>query len=727
MSFRKEIFLALGFLFATMPLTAFEPGPHPRLYISLQPTDKVPGLETLRARIRKAEYARAWDRVKNSKSAADRALVFLVTGDTVGISVVRKALSETVKNYNFLAEHALAYDWAYGALDEKERKEFARRLMDSAEAVARQYSIPTAYHNMCRGRHMAQGMAMLAAWHEDPRAEKLLPQVEKEMQWLLEVLADSYPVNDLEGRAGYGGGWPEGYDYDRHGSFYALQLLLAWRSVGLGDLLSQSDYWKDKLPWLIYGTAPGGSFILPYEDNDWPIVMPHDREMMTFLEGEFREGLASYWVDTFADTVKVRPFWEFLFSDPSVKNIPLDGLPTSALIPGLGLALLRSSWADDASYVSFHCGPWFTYHQHAAQGSFTVWRGRPLVIEPGVYDGEVHEHYVNWRIRTISHNCITVLDSTERFQGPEAVPEPANDGGQIIQNWTLKPSTVAEWRAQRKMRAAGQVTAFLTDPTHDFVSGEAAGAYNPDKVRRWCRRLLFIKPDWIILSDLVVSGNPFFPKTLFIHSPEEIQVQGYSATTVSQGKAPLKIYSLLPQGALLKAAGGPGRTFEYGGNNWKTVPAYNGQFDVAWRLEIEAPSQDTTVFLTALYLGDPQNSGTRIPEAKLLTSSGKTVALSLGDGRYRVEFDSEFKETYRLSGSGVTYSIMGAVRQEGLPVEGAKLDLEGVPRREAQTDHQGRYNFSGLIPGQYRIKLENSDIIHEVRISDHSIGEVNFE
>jgi hypothetical protein len=241
MSFRKEIFLALGFLFATMPLTAFEPGPHPRLYISLQPTDKVPGLETLRARIRKAEYARAWDRVKNSKSAADRALVFLVTGDTVGISVVRKALSETVKNYNFLAEHALAYDWAYGALDEKERKEFARRLMDSAEAVARQYSIPTAYHNMCRGRHMAQGMAMLAAWHEDPRAEKLLPQVEKEMQWLLEVLADSYPVNDLEGRAGYGGGWPEGYDYDRHGSFYALQLLLAWRSVGLGDLLSQSD------------------------------------------------------------------------------------------------------------------------------------------------------------------------------------------------------------------------------------------------------------------------------------------------------------------------------------------------------------------------------------------------------------------------------------------------------------------------------------------------------
>ncbi|HLA41531.1 MAG TPA: heparinase II/III family protein, partial [Candidatus Glassbacteria bacterium] len=576
--------IALAGLLLLFPLVAgaLELGPHPRLYLGSRANGKVPGVEELRGRIGRKDYAGIWQRIKTSNHSSDRALVYLLEGDTTGLGIVRQQLAQTVGRYDALVDHGLAFDWAYAAFSEAEKKEFAAKLIDSAGEVAKRYQIPTVYHNMCRGRNMGQGLALLAAWGDDPRAGELEPQVRRELGELLEILGDGVPESDMTGRAGWGGGWPESYDYDRHGSHYAMPLLLAWRSVGLGDYFTGSRYWRDKVLYLLHGTGPGGKFILGYEDSDWPFPMPHDRRLMSFLEGEFKSGLASWWVDTFADTLVVTPhYWEFLFSDPAVPSTPPEGLDASYLVPGLGLALMRSSWKDDATFIHFHCGPYYTYHQHEAQGSFSAFRNRWLVIEPGVYNGEVDEHYVNWRIRTISHNCITVFDPAERFHGPEMVPEPANDGGQVIQHWTHKPANLAEFRAQSDLRVAGKVTAFASDDSHDYVAGEAGMGYNPDKVRRWCRQLVFIKPDWLVLCDLVQAEKAAFPKTLYLHTAEDIELTGNRAVTRSSPQSPLSAWSLLPQGADLKVEGGPGKTFTYGGHDWTGPAAYNNQIDVA--------------------------------------------------------------------------------------------------------------------------------------------------
>lgn len=727
MAFRKLLLSSAAFLWLALPALALELGEHPRLYLTSQGKGKVPGVEQLRKRVTRPEYAGLWQRLKNSDAPHEIALVYLLSGDTTRISRVREALGETTNRSDRVVEHSLAFDWAYGALSESERKEFAARLIDSAEELTKRYTIPTVYHNYCRNRHMGQGFAMLAAWGDDSRAEKLLPSVEKELKELLEILGDNCRVDDMAGRAGYGGGWPEGYDYDRHGALYAIQILLAWRSAGLGDYITGSSYWLDKVLWLLYGTGPDGSFVLGYEDNDWPFVMPHDRRMMTFLEGELGSGLASWWIDTLADTLKIAAYWEFLFSDPKVRNISPEKFPTSRLIPGVGLALMRSSWREDATFVHFHCGPWYTYHQHAAQGSFTAWRGRPLVIEPGVYDGNVDEHYVNWRIRSISHNCMLVMDPGERFLGPNAVPVPANDGGQIIQNWTHKPATLAEWRAQRRMRDTGTITAFLTDQSHDFVTGEAAGAYNPEKVERWCRQLLFIKPDWIVLSDYVVAGSADFPKTLVLHTPDRIVAGNGLAETAPDKGSPLVVFSLLPQGAELKVAGGPGRTFSYGGKDWTGPAPYNTQFGTAWRLETGAPAQKATSFLTAIYLPAPGAGEKQRPQAEVIESSEEAVSFSLDGGKYRVQLDPRAGKPYSLSGPGITYSISGAVLNDGLPVKWAKIALEGELNKESLTDIHGSYLFDELKPGEYSVRLAGRARSEKIRITDHSVSEVNFE
>ena len=727
MSLKPFIVLSLLLSCITLPAFALELGPHPRLYLTEQGAPHVPSVKELRQRVRRPEYAAAWERAKASRSAADLALVYLLSGDTTGLAVVRKALDQVMGRYEGLVERSLAFDWAYGAFSDSERKHFAERLMDSEAGVAQHYRLATVYHNMARGRHMGQTLAMLAAWEDTPRAAALLPGVQRESDELLEILGDGRREDDMQGRAGYGGGWPEGYDYDRHGSLYALQYLLAWRSAGLGDNLSSSNYWRDKILWLLYGTGPAGKFIVGYEDNDWPFIISQDRMMMTFLEGEFRSGQASWWLDSYNDSLKVTPYWEILFSDPSVRNIPPDSLPISHLIPGVGLALLRSSWGPEAAFVHFHCGPWYTYHQHAAQGSFTVYREAPLVIEPGVYDGEVHENYVNWRIRTISHNCITVLDPHERFLGPDAVPEPANAGGQIIQNWTLKPDNMQQWRAQRKMRDTGRITAFLTDGSHDYVRGEAAGAYNPEKVQRWCRQLVFIKPDWIVLCDLVEAASPDFLKTLYIHTPSAITLEGGAAEMKAEGGQRLTAWSLLPREAALEVGGGPGKTFTYGGHDWPGPKAYNTQVDQAWRLEVKAPKDKQTVYLTVLNTVSGSKAAAARPSAGLLESSGNLVKLSLDGGKYVIALDPQAGESYALSGPGISYSISGTVLNNGMPVEGAKVSLSGGSARQTATDYHGRYLFSGLGAGGYRVSLEGAGKSREVQISDHSLGEVNFE
>ncbi len=715
------MFLILAALLSAGALRAEGPQlrPHPRLYLNRSTEGRIPGVAEIRARAADPQFAAAWSRVKDSSNPACLALAWLADGDTSRLGDLRKALRRKPGSAEPLAEQALAFDWSYDVWSAAERKEFAGCLMDGVEAMLKHYNMDCVYHNYTRGPHMAHGLAMLAAWENDPRAPQHLAVVKRQMDELLEILADSARLDDMAGRAGWGGGWPEGYDYDRHGGFYSLQFLLGWRSAGLGDYFSGSRYWRDKILWLTYGTGPDGSFVEGYEDNDWPFPMRHDREMLTALAHEYGSGLARRWCDTFADTLQSRPWWEFVFADPSVAPAGPEELPTGRLIPGLGLALLRSSWDKDAAYVRFHCGPWYTYHQHDAQGSVTAWRdGSARLIEPGVYDGEVHGHYVNWRIRTISHNSLTVLDPTERFHGPEAVPVPANDGGQVIQEWTLKPANMSQWREQSGLRSTGKITVFLNDRSHDLVAGEAAGAYTPGKVQRWSRQMLFLKPGWIVLCDLV-SAPAEYPKTIYFHSPAELNASGQGVEAAGTFRA----FCLLPAQAKLNLAGGPGKTFAYGGENWSTIPAYNAQVDTAWRLEVEAPRQESTVFLTAIYL--PRHGESSAPKATLLDSGPERVSLSL-EGGYTVTLSPGDPEAYSLSGPGVTYSLSGVVAADGLAQEGETVSLSGAATATAVTDSHGEFLFQGLTPGDYTLTRAATGQTRRVAISESSVGGIRF-
>ena len=78
-------------------------------------------------------------------------------------------------------------------------------------------------------------------------AGEYLTDVKAELQDFLDLTGDGAALDDMDGRGAYGGSWPEGYDYDRRGSLHALELLLAFRSCGLGDHITGSRFWQDKI------------------------------------------------------------------------------------------------------------------------------------------------------------------------------------------------------------------------------------------------------------------------------------------------------------------------------------------------------------------------------------------------------------------------------------------------------------------------------------------------
>jgi hypothetical protein len=249
------------------------------------------------------------------------------------------------------------------------------------------------------------------------------------------------------------------------------------------------------------------------------------------------------------------------------------------------------------------------------------------------------------------------------------------------------------------------------------VEGDAAGGYNPMKVQTWRRQLVFVKPDWLVVHDVIESGRPDYPKTLRVHTPDSLVLSGRAANSTETG-APLKIWSLLPEGSGTAIAGGTGKTFIYGGNDWSGPEPYNNQYGTAWRLEVTQSGERMTEFLTVLNLG----GGGEAVQAE----SDNGTAVELG-GRYKVEFAAGPGGAYSITGKGITYAINGTVSDGGMAVEGARVTLSGTGSGSATTDRHGCYSFTGLVPGEYSVGLAGAGDSRNVTISGSSVGEVDFD
>ncbi len=645
-----------GVAFAEAPDISTLP-PHPRLYIGGIKTAAGyidPATLPERAKARAADFAL----LTETSDIHARALAAAVSGDKAAIEKIAGELKGlSIRGGEDMARAGLAFDWIAASLADGERKEIAAHLGDLLPAIEPSLASRfNALDNNPLRRAMGIGLAALAIADDDPRAAEYFTQAQALMAEFLRETGDGAAQDDLDGRGPYGGGWPEGYDYNRHGSRYAMIYFLGLRSATGVDVFTGGRFWKDTQFFHIYEVLPNGYNVLPFQDNDWPHLMPHDRQVMLVLSREFHDP-HTRWYLNHVNTAKESSsaVFEFLYDDPSLSEHDYSDLPKAHYIPGTGMVYARSGWGLDDTYVAFCASDWYVYHQNNAQNVFAVYRNAPLAIKDGVYTGGVHDHFVNYTIRTISYNGITVYDPNEKQSGPDGFPETANDGGQLIQQWHHNPDGLDMWREQARraeppMRDIVDWKGFETNDTYTYCAAEAGRAYMPGKVPFFSRQVLFVYPNSIIVFDRVTSGDPSFTKQFHIHAPEDLTVNGDEAvittTSTNDTTIPGRLFvkSLLPAGAKVEKIEG---IAVYGGQSHaRSREACNGQVQCPVHLAVTAPEEKTTCFLTAMYACGADVE--KAPDVKVVEETPETVTVSFDGGNHVATFNKTGEVGWKL-------------------------------------------------------------------------------
>lgn len=162
----------------------------------------------------------------------------------------------------------------------------------------------------------------------------------------------------------------EGVVYWRYGvPWLAVHVDLLQRTEGV-DWWRRGGFLQNTFTWRLHQCAPGFEENVDHGDC-------HDRRsghsvaLYYRLASAYGDGRAQwlanrvaqryFWREAYASGVKpgVMPeaFYELLWYDPAVEPVDPEGEPTAAHFPDLGQVTARTSWADDAAFVSFKAAP----------------------------------------------------------------------------------------------------------------------------------------------------------------------------------------------------------------------------------------------------------------------------------------------------------------------------------------------------------------------------------
>ena len=265
---------------------------------------------------------------------------------------------------------------------------------------------------------------------------------------------------------GFQGDCNEGVSYWGYGQYFIIPYADMMKSVCGIDLYKQ--------PWLhctarsIMYCAPPNAWAVSFADNGMPnhgIRGPTQTHRIRQLALRTRDPYALWYCGErqTIDGITPRP--------------PVDLTP-SIHFRHVGYVMFNTSLVDgrDGVTVAMHSVPYYAGHLHADQNCFVIHAyGDKLAIDGGYYDYWGSPHFKAYSETTLAHNTLLV-----------------NGEGQAV----------------RKMGADGHVTAYFDSIGYGYTVGDAS---DPDiyggLLKQFDRRILFIKPGFVVVHDLVASAK----------------------------------------------------------------------------------------------------------------------------------------------------------------------------------------------------------------------------
>ncbi len=267
---------------------------------------------------------------------------------------------------------------------------------------------------------------------------------------------------------------------------------------------------------------------------------------------------------------------DFLYDHTDLPSQPLSSLSTAYWGSGTGQFSMRSSWARDAAYANFICGPYSESHAHHDQGSFVLFKGSWLA-----YDANI--------------------DSASGIEQGEAL----HNLVRIEQNGT----TVT----QVESAPPCQMLALANTPDFAYGVARVTPIYNGKAaVGKVEREFLFVKPSTFVVLDRAQSIGTGTRRVWTMNLPAAPVVNG-DRFTLTRGANRLDVLRIAPAGLTTQV------------RSWPTL---NAGIRAGVRIDVADGAGDTSVFLHVL------GTDGSVTNAVRADASGQTgTTMSLADGR----------------------------------------------------------------------------------------------
>jgi hypothetical protein len=376
---------------------------------------------------------------------------------------------------HFLTALALTYDWHYDSLTPGERAEFRAHLRQVAgywlttgymriyrDITWNRYGTVTNNHYWINHQGVAAAAFVLADEMPEEERSRWVDHLEENLSIILSVLEDDGTSN-------------EGVAYHAYGQINLFRWL-DFRDRALSENTAEAIPWfAESVLWDLYSIMPGGddNYGGPANFGDCPTrhYQP-PRTIQAWLARRLGSGHAQ-WVAEELDWPYVTAM-SYLWYDPSVPASAPDALPTWRLFPLKGIFTWRSSWADDATYLSLKSGSYFGGHEQPDAGHFILSRaGVPYITD----------HGYSYLKMTDEHNLVTIDGVGQHGEGNQ---------------WMSAVDPVS-WASVTFVLADRDYFDMIADPTPMYIS---------EDLDAWTREVVGLGPDIFLVRDGIGASAP---------------------------------------------------------------------------------------------------------------------------------------------------------------------------------------------------------------------------
>jgi len=236
------------------------------------------------------------------------------------------------------------------------------------------------------------------------------------------------------------------------------------------------------------------------------------------------------------------PQWlDLLWFDPSVRAQKPADLPTLRHFDDIGIVSARSAWSGDESLVVFKCGPPSGHH---AVDSY------PFLAGPGHAHPDGNHFTIfgcgEWLLRddgyawkeTSQHNTLLIDGKGQAGEGSAWLNSGLNSSS---------------------LKVHPRVLTAQSSESQDEIAGDAAALYPPAAgLKRYVRRLFFLKPDVLLVVDHIETDAPRRLELRF-HSEYPCQKTDEGIFLARGAKASLRIELFTKDGVATTAGDVDGR------------------------------------------------------------------------------------------------------------------------------------------------------------------------